>query len=58
MRRTLGLRIHQPVNESQMEQAMLEEWEAVLQEYINTEILKQKDWVRMLMKARGWYIPN
>jgi len=41
-----------------MEKAMLEEWEAVPQEYINTEILKQKDWVRMLVKARGGYIPN
>ena len=53
MRRCLLARIYQPSNTREMEQAMQEEWEAVPQEYINAEILKQKDWVRMLIKARG-----
>jgi hypothetical protein len=38
--------------------AVLEEWEKILQEWINGLIEKQEYWVHELVKRCGWSIPN
>ena len=39
MRNSLLKRVHQPTTRAQMQQAMLEEWDAIPQEFINRLIL-------------------
>jgi len=41
-----------------MRQAVLEEWEAIPQEWINTLILKQDHWVTVVMQRHGWATPK
>jgi hypothetical protein len=41
-----------------LRQAVLEEWEALPQEWINKLILKQEHWVTVLMQRYGWSTSN
>jgi len=41
-----------------MQAAVTEEWEAILQEWINELMLKQEHWVYVLIKRHGWTTPN
>ena len=43
----------QPTNEQEMQDAILEEWEALDQDWINSLILEQKHWVRVLVQRKG-----
>jgi transposase len=58
IKQALYRRPHQPTTEAEMRQAVLEEWEAILQEWINKLILKQEHWVTVLIKRHGWSISN
>jgi hypothetical protein len=48
----------QPTNEVQMVASVMEEWEKLLQEWIDDLIEKQEHWVHELVKRCGWSIPN
>jgi hypothetical protein len=37
------------MTEAEIRQAVLEEWEAILQEWINKLILKQEHWITVLL---------
>jgi len=41
-----------------MQQAMLKEWDAIPQEFINRLILQQHHWVWVLEERHGWSTPN
>ena len=41
-----------------MEVMVLEEWDRIPQKWIDELILKQKDWVQVLMERHGWSTPN
>jgi transposase len=58
IKQALHRRSHQPTTEAEMRQAVLEEWDAIPQEWINKLILKQEHWVTVLMQRRGWSTPN
>ena len=58
IKQALHRRKHQPTNEAEMQAAVIEEWEAILQEWINELILKQEHWVQVLMERHGWSTPN
>jgi transposase len=58
IKQALHRRRHQPTIEAEMRQAVLEEWEAIPQEWINKLILKQEHWVTVLMQRHGWSTPN
>ena len=58
IKQALHRRRHQPTNEAEMEAAVLEEWAAIPQEWINKLVLKQEHWVHVLMDRHGWSTPN
>lgn len=58
IKQALHRREHQPTTEAEMRAAVLEEWEAIPQEWINKLILKQEHWVTVLMQRHGWATPN
>jgi transposase len=58
IKQALHRRIHQPTTELEMEIAVQEEWDDIPQEWINSLILKQQHWVRVLAKRHGWATPN
>jgi hypothetical protein len=41
-----------------MQAAMREEWDAILQEWINSLIDKQENWVYVLIERFGWATLN
>jgi len=47
-----------PKSVAEMQDALLEEWDKIPQEFINKEILKQHHWVRVLAQRNGWSTPN
>jgi len=49
IKQALHRRPHQPTTEAEMRQAVLEEWAAIPQEWINKLILKQEHWITVLM---------
>ena len=53
IKQALYRRKHQPTTEAQIEQAVTEEWEAILQEWINQLVLKYEHWVYVLAERRG-----
>jgi transposase len=58
IKQALHRRPHQPTNEAEMEAAVLEEWAAIPQDWINELVLKQEHWVHVLMDRHGWSTPN
>ena len=58
MKQALHRRKNQPTTEAEMEAAILEEWEAIPQKWVNELILKQEHWVHVLMERHGWSTPN
>ena len=58
LKQKLHRRLHQPLTVEEMKQAVLEEWEAIPQEWINNLIAQQEHWVTVLMQRHGWSTPN
>jgi hypothetical protein len=58
IKQALHRRPHQPTNKAEMEAAVLEEWAAILQDWINELVLKQEHWVHVLIDRHGWSTPN
>jgi hypothetical protein len=58
IKQALYRRDRQPTTKAEMRQAVLEEWAAIPQEWINELILKQEHWVTVLMQRHGWSTPN
>ncbi len=58
IKQALHRRKHQLTNEAEIEAAVLEEWAAIPQEWINELVLKQERWVQVLMDRHGWSTPN
>jgi hypothetical protein len=58
IKQALHRRQHQLTIEAEMRQAVLEEWEAIPQEWINKLILKQEHWVIVLLQRHSWSTPN
>ena len=58
IKQALHRRRRQPTTEAEMEAMVLEEWDRIPQKWINELILKQKDWVQVLMERHGWSTPN
>jgi transposase len=58
IKQALYRRNRQPTTEAEMVAAVLEEWEKILQEWINGLIKKQEHWVHELVKRCGWSTPN
>ena len=54
MKQSLHRRKHQPQTEAEIEAAILEEWAAIDQEWINRLILQQEHWVNVLVERCGW----
>ena len=50
IKQALHRRKHQPTNQEEMEAAVREEWEAILQEWIDNLILEQEHWVHVLIE--------
>jgi hypothetical protein len=49
---------HQPTIEAEIEAIVLEEWDGILQDWVNKLVLKQEHWVHVLMERHGWSTPN
>jgi len=58
IKQALHRRRRQPTTVAEMEAAVLEEWDAIPQKWINELILKQEYWVSVLLRRRGWATPN
>jgi len=58
IKQALHRRRRQPTTEAEMEAMVLEEWDRIPQKWIDELILKQKDWVQVLMERHGWSTPN
>jgi transposase len=58
IKQALHRRQHRPTTKAEMRQAVLDQWEAIPQEWINKLILKQEHWVTVLMQRHGWSTPN
>jgi hypothetical protein len=58
IKQALHRRKHQPATEAKIQAAVIEEWDAIPQEWINELILKQEHWVHVLMDRHGWSTPN
>lgn len=58
MKQALHRRKKQPTTEAEMQAAIIEEWEAIPQDWINDLILKQEHWVHVLLERHGWSTPN
>jgi transposase len=58
IKQALHRRRRQPTTEAEMEVMVLEEWDRIPQKWIDELILKQKDWVQVLMERHGWSTPN
>jgi transposase len=58
LKQRIHRRLHQPTTAEEMKQAVLEEWEAIPQEWINSLIAKQEHWVTVLLQRHGWSTPN
>ena len=41
-----------------MEEAIIEEWNALDQDWINGLIEQQAYWINVLVERRGWVTPN
>ena len=41
-----------------MQDAIIEEWEALDQDWINGLIEQQEHWITVLVERRGWATPN
>ena len=58
MKQALHRRKRQPTNEQEMEEAIIEEWNALDQDWINGLIEQQAYWINVLVERRGWATPN
>jgi hypothetical protein len=48
----------QPTNEEELANAMIEEWDALDQEWINGLIAEQRHWIFEVVACRGWRSAN
>jgi transposase len=58
IKQALYRRRRQPTTEAEMEAMVLEKWARILQEWINSLVLKQEYWIYILIERRGWSTPN
>ena len=58
MKQALHRRKRQPTNEQEMQDAIIEGWEALDQEWINGLIEQQEHWITVLVERRGWATLN
>ncbi|RFU25602.1 hypothetical protein B7463_g10735, partial [Scytalidium lignicola] len=58
MKQSLHRRKIQPTNEIEMANAIIEEWNALDQEWINGLIAEQTHWIWEVVARRGWMTPN
>jgi transposase len=58
IKQALHRRKRQPSTVAEMEAMVLEEWDRIPQDWINSLILKQEYWVHVLMERHGWSTPN
>jgi transposase len=58
MKQSLHRRHKQPTNEANMQEALLEEWERLDQNWINGLIEGHHKWVAVLNRRKGWSTPN
>jgi hypothetical protein len=54
LKQALHRRLHQPTTEAEMRQAVLEEWDAIPQQWINELVSKQEHWVTVLLQRHCW----
>jgi transposase len=58
MKQRLHRRKIQPTNEEELANAMIEEWEALDQDWINRLIEDQRHWIFKVVARRGWMTAN
>ena len=58
MKQSLHRCKRQPTNEREMQDAIMEEWEALDQDWINELIAEQRHWIFEVVARRGWMTAN
>ena len=58
MKQSLHRRKIQPTNEEEIANAMIEEWDALDQEWINELIAEQRHWIFEVVACRRWMTAN
>ena len=58
LKQALHRRLYQPTTKEEIRQAVLEEWDAIPQQWINELILKQEHWIAVFVQRHGWSTPN
>jgi transposase len=58
IKQSLHRRRRQPTTKAEMQQFVLEEWDRILQNWINDLINKQEHWIHILVERCRWSTPN